>query len=196
MGFAFDDIAFDPSGNLWGLRGNGDIYRIDTATGASSGKTQVVSQFGFKLGGNSMTFAGDGTLYMAGTCILDPVTFAIGLGCISASNLLTGQGTIVGDSGRSPSGDLAFFGGGLYMTSANFSTPTSPDGLLYAVGNTSVYSVDAATAAAVFIRGYTVGGPVQANGASFQLAPVPAPGTAALLLTGLAAFVSRLRRRA
>lgn len=227
MGRAYDDIAFDPSGNLWGLQGD-DLWRIDPATGASSGQTEIRSQHGFTLGGNAMTFAPDGTLYIAGTCILNPTTFEVGLGCISASNPLTGQGTILGALGRSPSGDLAFNGGQLYVTSPNFSTPsgfddliridlgnvaastvvgstavqvmfgldTGPDGVMYGVGNISIYSVDPATAASTFIRSWTVGGPIQANGASFPVAPIPLPGTALMLLTGLAAAGLRARRQA
>jgi hypothetical protein len=217
MGRVFDDIAFDPTGNLWGLRGGDELWRINTTTGASFGQTEVRSQFGFTLGGNSLTFGSDGTLYISGVCILDPVTFAVGLGCISASNPATGQGTILGDTGRSPSGDLAFFGGFLYVTSANFTTAngaddliridlanvaaatvvgntgvgamfgldTGPDGTMYGVANTSIYTVNPGTAATNFIRGWTVGGPNPANGASFQVSQIPLPGTALMLATGL-----------
>jgi hypothetical protein len=225
MGVTFDDIAFDPDGNLWGLRSD-DLYQINTTTGAAFGQTEVRSQFGFPLGGNAMTFGSDGTLYIAGSCILDPDTFEVGLGCISASNPETGQGTILGALGRSPSGDLAFFNDGLYVTSANFSAPggaddliridfdeveTSPvvgntgvqvvfgldtgaDGVMYGVSVSSIYSIDPATAAATFIRSYTIGGPNQANGASFPVTPIPLPGTAVLLLSGFALAGMRSRR--
>jgi hypothetical protein len=90
-------VSADVSRPAFAVAACDDLRRIDPATGASFGQTGVRSQHGFTLGGNSMTFGSDGTLYIPGVCILDPTTFAVGLGCISASDPLTGEGTILGN---------------------------------------------------------------------------------------------------
>ena len=93
------DIAFSPSGQLFGSAGT-SLYRIDPATGAATlvgGMREFV---------NGMTFGGD-TLYASGDFRLYTLDTA------------TGRPTIVGSTGFRSSGDLEFFGGALYMTASD-----------------------------------------------------------------------------
>lgn len=94
------DIAFDPSGALYGVDGGSTLFRIDPNTGA----TTRVGRVGAEI--NALVFAPDGTLYGAGRRLfrIDPAT---------------GAGTRIGSfRGLQSAGDLAFDGAGtLYMTS-------------------------------------------------------------------------------
>lgn len=96
-----NDIAFDPSGNLYGISGD-RLYRIDPATAQVTevgplGITQVTS----------LEFNPSGTLYTANTslCSVNPAT--------GAATVIGGGGDIAYNS----SGDLVFLGNQLFLTS-------------------------------------------------------------------------------
>ena len=90
------DIAFDPSGNLWGISFN-RFYSINTSTGAAT----LVGN----LGGNtfnSLVFDKNGTAYTATNTS----------GALYQINTGTGAASLVGSLGGPYSaGDLAFHGG-------------------------------------------------------------------------------------
>lgn len=60
MPVTMTDIAFDPSGNLWGISFN-QLYRIDKTTAGVA----LVGNLG--ISANSLVFGADGTLYAANT---------------------------------------------------------------------------------------------------------------------------------
>jgi hypothetical protein len=101
MGFAMTDIAFDTNGNLYGTTFS-DLYSIDSSSGTS---THIGIH---SLGVNSLVFDAAGTLYAASSQL-----FTINVG--TAATTLIGNGS---DS-YSSSGDLAFVGGELYLSSSN-----------------------------------------------------------------------------
>ena len=92
------DIAFDPSGNLYGIDGV-RLYSIDKTIAA-------ITLIGGPVFANSLVFGSDGTLYTATSSLLtvDPTT---------------GSSTLIGSGGDpyNSSGDLAFIGGELYLSS-------------------------------------------------------------------------------
>jgi hypothetical protein len=99
MGQAMTDIAFDAAGGLWGVAGD-SLYRINRQTGS----TQFVA--GLDTTVNSLAFDADGTLYAANTRLL-------------TLNKANGEATPrgAGPTGFESSGDLAFVGGSLYLSS-------------------------------------------------------------------------------
>ncbi|PKO51869.1 MAG: hypothetical protein CVU28_10860, partial [Betaproteobacteria bacterium HGW-Betaproteobacteria-21] len=157
MGVVMTDIAFDPSGNLYGISFTG-LYSINATTAAAS----FVGAHGV-AGGNALVFGADGTLYGAGNTTSSLFTI----------NPLTGNSTSLGNMGFFSGGDLAFNGGDLYLaSSANqlirinlgsigdtvavgnfgvsgvFGLATGDNGVLYAVAGTTIYTVDTLTGAA------------------------------------------------
>lgn len=184
MDDAMTDIAFDPSGNLWGITYN-NLYFIDKTTAASTliGSTGISS--------NSLVFGSDGTLYTANNSLWS----------ISTSR---GSATLVGNGGDqyNSSGDLAFVGGELLLSSAGLEDHlielntrdgsgaliggigfsrvyglASPNGTdLYGVTGTEVVSINPTTGLGTSILNYAWKGLGSAWGAAFfSEADVPNP---------------------
>jgi PEP-CTERM motif len=197
MGRVMTDIAFDPSGNLYGITFSA-LYSINPATAAST----LIGNLGTSL--NSLVFAADGTLYGANNRL-----FSINTG--------TGAATAIGNGGDaySSSGDLAFVGGNLLLSSniprgdtlikldtgtgagttvglmgvaAVYGLATNDNASLYGVAGTRVFAVNTTTGAASFLVSYAGQGLGSANGTAFfseSTPPVPEPQVYALMLAGL-----------
>jgi len=207
MGVVMTDIAFDPSGQLYGIS-FGSLYRINSTTAVPT----LIGSLGTTL--NSLVFSSTGTLYAANSNLY-------------TLNTATGAATLIGHGGASysSSGDLAFVGGNLYLSStlptsdslmrldtatgaatvvgpighsAVFGLATDNNINLYGVAGTSVYSINTGTGAGSLLVGYggqTLGA---ANGTAFfseAAPPVPEPQTYALLLAGLGVIGLAARRR-
>ena len=210
MGVTMTDIAFDPSGNLYGISFS-DLYSINSTTAAIT----HIGSLGASL--NSLVFGSDGTLYSANNQLYT----------VSTS---TGLASLIGSGGASysSSGDLAFVGGNLYLssttpvsdslvklnlatgagtavgaigTSGVFGLATNDNITLYGVAGTDVYGINTATGAGALLVNYSGHGLGAANGSAFlaeAAPPVPEPATTALMLAGLAlvAGVAKRGRRA
>ena len=208
-GVALTDIAFSPTGQLYGIDFN-RLYSINSTTGAAS----LIGSTGQSL--NSLVFSAAGTLYSANTFLY-------------TLNTSTGAATAIGRGGEaySSSGDLAFSGGNLYLSSlglgndelVRLNTTTgvgtfvgslglsaayglaSSDGTnLYAVSGTRIFSVNVATGASTLLLDYGGHGLGFANGTAFfgeagGTAPVPEPGPLALMLAGLLSVGAVMRAR-
>jgi hypothetical protein len=212
------DIAFDPTGKLYGLDLN-HLYTIDTTTAVST----MLPTSTFPFGGNALVFSSTGTLYGAGA-----TKFA-------TLNPATGAATIVGNigPGLNSGGDLAFIGGNLYLTASNNhllrinpATGAGTDvgsfgpgvtdifGLaavsntLYGVSGTRIYTIDPTTGAASFVLDYAGHGLADAFGAAFigeagfnpgggggGGAPLPRGAGTGLLAAAIAWAVARLAGR-
>jgi len=172
MSQTMTDIGFDPSGNLWGIT-FGSLYQIDKATAA----TTLVGSFAPSL--NSLVFGADGTLYAAGSSLY-------------TLNTSTGTATLVGSGGGySSSGDLAFVGGNLYLSSvgdnlfrlntttgagtnvgaigysAVYGLATDNNIDLYGLTGTSVLNINTTTGAGTFLVNYAGTALGAANGTAF-----------------------------
>ena len=204
-GTALTDIAFSPSGDLYGISFS-DLYKVSSSTGA----TTLVGSLGSVSGtANALVFGSDGTLYMAGSSLY-------------TVNPLTGAASAIGSIGYQSGGDLAFVGGNLYMGSignqlidvntttgagaligslgvANMYGLATPDNLsLYGVADQNVYLVNTTTGAATFQSTFAPPLSGGAFGLSFLTEAgggnsVPEPGTLALM--GLALFGVVVGRR-
>lgn len=206
MGVVMTDIAFDPSGNLFGTSFT-DLYSIDATTAAVT----PIGNHGIGSA-NALVFATDGTLYAAGNTTSS--LFSIDKATATSTNL--------GNIGFQSAGDLAFNGGNLYLASTtnelvlvNLSVPSSSsavggfgvsnvfglasgdDGVLYAVADTLVYTVDIATGAASNGVDFSGQGLGSAFGESFftEAGATPVPEPAALGLLGIGVLVIGLIRR-
>jgi len=203
------DIAFDPSGNLWGISFN-SIYTINKTTGAAT----FVGNHGIS-GGNALVFSAAGTLYAAGATT-----------SLYTVNTVTGAGSAVGGSmGSTSGGDLAFNGGDLFLASSTqlvkvnpvtgagvavgafgvsnvFGLATGDNGVLYATAGQNAYTVNTTTGAATLAAFWGIGTPFlgTANGTAFiteagaPLPSVPEPGTLLLIAAGLIGIVAGRRR--
>jgi hypothetical protein len=212
-GAPLTDIAFDSSGNLYGVSFT-DLYRINTTTGVATDLGTI--QNGPGVGFNALVFGTNGVLYSAGNSSTN--LYSINPTTLVATNL----GNIGADSG----GDLAFVGGNLYLSSsldhlirinnpsgpatgtdlgpigfANVFGLASPDNAtLYGVAGTQVLTINIATGAGTLVSDYGGHGLGQAFGESFiteAVGSVPEPSALLLLGIGVAAVLgsSVLRRR-
>lgn len=109
-GIIMADIAFDPNGQLYGISED-KLYRIDTTSAVTISSPQLIGTTGINAW--SLVFGADGTLYAATTELYE----------ISTAN---GQANLIGSGGYAyganaftgHTGDLAFIGDQLYLTSA------------------------------------------------------------------------------
>ncbi len=100
-GVTLTDLAFDPSGNLYGISFT-NLYQINSTNGQAS----LVGSLGL-TGANALVFGTDGTLYAAA----DNTTN------LYSVNVATGAATSLGNTSFSSAGDLAFNGGNLFLSS-------------------------------------------------------------------------------
>jgi hypothetical protein len=210
-GDVMTDIAFDPTGNLFGLSFT-NLYRINPFTAAVT----PIGAHGVP-GGNALVFGTDGTLYAAGTSSTNLYTLST----------TTGSSTLLGNVGFASAGDLAFNGGtnslflsattnqlvainlggpisgtavGPFGFSSVFGLATADNGILYGVAGTSIFSVNTATGTGTLVRNYGGSGLTAANGTSFFTEAgagtvVPEPSTLTLFGLGAAGLLALARRR-
>jgi hypothetical protein len=203
MGATMTDIAFDPSGNLYGI----DFFTLYSINPATAAVTSIGAT-GTTL--NSLVFNSDGTLYSANNAL-----YTIDTG--------TGLATLVGNGGDaySSSGDLAFIGDELYLSSSPgdqlfrldkstgvgtnignigfpsvFGLATNNNVDLFGVSGTQVISVDLATGAGSLLVNYSGQGLSSAFGSSFieEASVIPVPPAVWLFASGLLGLVGMARR--
>lgn len=215
MPITMTDIAFDPSGDLYGVDFSG-LYSIDPDSAAVT----FIGSLGF-FGANALVFSTDGTLYTASYA--DTKLYTV--------NPDTGAATSLGNMGFKSSGDLAFFESDFYLSSASnelvkvdlgniadtsvigsfgvsnvFGLATGGNGILYAVTGTNMYQVDPTTGAVSNPVDFSGQGLVgTAYGESFVTEAgattpggdtnVPEPSSLVLALLGTALLAVGLRRR-
>ncbi|MEQ1903199.1 MAG: hypothetical protein ABL888_03310 [Pirellulaceae bacterium] len=102
MGVTMYDIAFDPTGNLYGVGSGSKLYRINEHTAQAT----LIGSIGSVV--NSLVFSHSGVLYAAGSSLV-------------RINVATGAGTSIGNfNGFASAGDLAFDAtGNLFMSSTS-----------------------------------------------------------------------------
>jgi hypothetical protein len=201
-GIVLTDIAFDPSGNLWGISFT-DLYKLNKATGAAT----LVGSTGISHG-NSLVFGTDGTLYAASNST--DLLYTI--------NKTTGAGSSIGNIGFISDGDLAFDQGNLYESDGNgallkitlspsvsgtevgplgfssvFGLATGDDNILYGVAGTQIFSVNTSTGQGTLTTDYSGHGLLAANGTSFVTEAVPEPSS--VLFLGMMSVGGLIRRR-
>jgi hypothetical protein len=205
MGLQMTDIAFDPTGVLYGMSFTG-LYTINPLTAAIT----FIGNHGV-AGGNALVFGADGTLYAAGSS-----------GALFTLNTGTGASSFVGNMGFASAGDLAFNGGDLYLASNThqlvkvdvgtgagaaigsfgyssvFGLATADNGVLYGVSGTTIFSVNTTTGAGTFVSNYGAQGLGASYGSSFYTeagASVPDSGSTLGLMAGAVAVLGLLARR-
>lgn len=207
MGVAMTDLAFDPSGQLWGISFT-TLYRIDTSNAAVT----TVGALGTSL--NSLTFGADGTLYAANNSLY-------------RLNTATGAASLIGaGNGYNSAGDLAFIGDRLLLSSSSgqlvelnesnglgtvlgglgldnmFGLATDNNVDLYGVAGNGVYAVNTATGASNLLVNYSGLGAAfgsaffaESSGGNPGGGQVPLPSALALGLLALGAARWASRRR-
>ena len=211
MGSVMTDIAFDSSGNLFGIT-FGSLFSINTDTAASTLIGSHTISGGNK---NSLVFGSDGTLYAANAGLY-------------SLNTGTGVSTSIGSGGDSyaSSGDLAFIGDQLFLSSTGgaggdklveldentgmgtdigdvgisflYGLATDNNIDLYGVAGTSVYDIDTGNGTATFLTSYGGQGLGAAFGSAFfgESGAVPEPSIIALFGLGLLGIGFARRRKA
>lgn len=175
MGTVLTDIAFSPSGALYGVSFNA-LYSVNTSSAAAT----LIGNLGV-TGMNALVFNADGTLYAAG---LDSKLYTVNIGTGAASSL--------GSTGFTSGGDLAFYESKLYLASAGnqlvdvdvvnpsnstavgsfgfndvFGLATGDDNVLYGVSGTQIFSINPLTGDGTLVANYAGKGLGQAYGQSF-----------------------------
>lgn len=194
-GTTLTDIAFAPDGRLFGIDFT-TLYQVDPGSGA------LTEINGHDVpGGNALVFDTDGTLYSAGSSSNNLFTI----------NPETGLSTVVGDTGTSSAGDLAFNSGHFFMSSSNgnlvqidpntgsgdvvgsigftnvFGLATARTGPLYGLSGTDLITISVATGQGARIAASIGDRFSPIFGSSFvEEAVIPLPGAVMLFGTGLA----------
>lgn len=217
-----DGLAFDGSGNLWGVNDStNQLLRIDITTGVG---TAVGGSFGSGYNDMGLAFAGDGTLYMS-------AENGSGVGRLYAVDTGTGVATLIGNTGSVRLRSLGFSGATLYgwsnidtLVSVNTTTgavTTIGDfdfpaftigqdgmdadpatGLLWAIAEFEdrTYTLSRTTGAATVVAASLLcDGAACADRGGFNslaIRPVPEPGTWAMLGLGLLGVGLSVRRAA
>jgi hypothetical protein len=208
IGTTMVDLAFDPSGHLYGTSGP-DLFSIDTATALPT----YIGNLGTMV--TSLVFGADGTLYGADTSLY-------------TINPTTGFASTLGNGGTSyaSAGDLAFIGNALYLSSTSFpqdvlvqlDTATGAGTLigqlgtanmyglasndrltLYGVAGTEVFTIDPSSGASTLLGSYGEQGLGTAYGTAFlyESAPaIPEPSGYILAIAGLGLLGMTSGRRA
>jgi hypothetical protein len=210
-GVVLTDIAFSPSGNLYGNSFT-NLYSVSTTTGVATniGATGVTDL-------NALVFGSNGTLYSAGAA---PDTNLYTL------NPSTGAATSLGSIGVSSAGDLAFHNGTLYLADTNgnldsinlsplsatvigafgsafdastYGLANGSNNVLYGIAGTEVFSVNTSTGVGTAVFNYGGHGLGDANGAAVLteagFTPVPEPSTFVIAGLGALGFMVYTCRR-
>ncbi|MBP7001463.1 hypothetical protein [Amaricoccus sp.] len=200
----FTDLAYDPQGKLYGL----DFSELSVIEGST---TREIGAHGMAGSANGLAFGRDGKLYGSSDAL-----YTLDLG--------TGKSARVGPGNFTSSGDLAFVGRKLYLSSTTPIADTlvrvdaatgagravggfgrsgvfglfARNGALFGVAGTSILRIDQATGAAAEIADYGGQGLGIAFGAAYSgeaVVPVPVPAAAPMLGAAVALLVGLGRRR-
>ena len=199
-GVLLTDIAFSPSGELYGIDLR-NLYRVDPATA----QTTLIGAHSIP-GGNALAFDGNGTLLAAAAATM--ALFSIDTG--------TGLSTFLGSTGFASAGDLTFDSGSLFLSSTSnqlvridlasgfrgmavgplgvgnvSGLATAGAGQIFGLAGTSVFLIDPVTGQAVLTSSFAQMQLGRALGSTFRVASVPEPSAALLILLGLVALRAR-----